>query len=450
MTTLQIELPPKLIPIFTGEARYRCAYGGRGSGKTRSFAKMAAVRGLMHAMGGRDGIVLCAREYMNSLDESSMAEIKAAIASEPWLEANYEVGEKFIRTRLGLPGRVDFKFVGLSKNLNSLKSKALILLCWVDEADPVSAAALEKLRPTVREHGSEIWLTWNPERKGSEVDQRFRNTVRDDQTICEINWRDNPWFPDVLEKERLDDLENNPDQYDHIWEGGYKSVYAGAYYAKHIGQAKADGRIGRVSLEPLMDVLTYHDLAGASDRADAYAIWVCQFVGKEIRLLDHYETEGQSPDFHVTWLRDWCEDHQVKRCRIILPHDGTQVQIDQSWENIWRRASNDDVKFIARTIKNQGKGAAMQRVRAGQLHFSKMWFNEDTTEGGRDALQAYHEKRDEDRGIGLGPNHNWASHSADAFGLMATDYSERKGEQPKPKDRYRRSRNSQGSAWSAV
>ena len=104
MTTLQIELPPKLIPVFSGEARYRGAYGGRGSGKTRSFAKMAAVYGVMFAQNGQDGVIVCAREFMNSLDDSSMAEVKAAIASEPWLQENYEVGEKYIRTKDHLPG----------------------------------------------------------------------------------------------------------------------------------------------------------------------------------------------------------------------------------------------------------------------------------------------------------------------------------------------------------
>ncbi|MEM9584796.1 MAG: phage terminase large subunit [Pseudomonadota bacterium] len=450
MARLEIELPPKLIQVFEGDARYRCAYGGRGSGKTRSFAKMAAVKALIAAFAGRNGIALCAREYMNSLDESSLAEVKAAIASEPWLKQNYEIGEKFIRTRSGLPGRVDFKFVGLSKNLDSIKSKAQILLCWIDEADPVSAAAFEKLRPTVRESGSEIWITWNPERKGSEVDKRFRLTGREDQKICEINWRDNPWFPDVLEGERLDDLEHNPDQYDHIWEGGYKTVYKGAYYAKHLAKAKAEGRIGKVPFEPMMDLLTYHDLAGASDKADAYAMWPLQFVSKEIRIHSYYEAIGQPPEAHVQWLRGYCIDKGAKRCHVILPHDGAHVQINWSWENLWRNASDDQVKFIVRVVKNQGKGAAMQRVLAMQHLFPRTHWNEEETEPGRDALAAYHEKRDDERNIGLGPNHNWASHGSDAIGLMAIDYSERKGERPLPKDKWRRESRAKGSAWSAV
>lgn len=96
---VEIELPPKLVEVFTGAARYRGAWGGRGSGKTRSFALMTAVRAYMYAQAGVSGQILCGREYMNSLEDSSMEEIKQAIASVPWLEAYFEVGEKYIRTK---------------------------------------------------------------------------------------------------------------------------------------------------------------------------------------------------------------------------------------------------------------------------------------------------------------------------------------------------------------
>jgi phage terminase large subunit len=74
---------------------YRGAYGGRGSAKTRSFAKMTAVRAMMWAMEGPKGIILCAREFTNSLADSSFAEVKAAIASEKWLADVFDVGETY-------------------------------------------------------------------------------------------------------------------------------------------------------------------------------------------------------------------------------------------------------------------------------------------------------------------------------------------------------------------
>src|SRR5690606_7819585 len=155
MSVAKIELPPKLIPVFSGPARYRGAHGGRGSAKTRSFAKMTAVRAYMFAEAGISGVMLGAREYMNSLEESSMEEIKQAIRSEPWLDAYFDIGEKFIRTK---NRRVSYVFAGLRHNLDSIKSKARILIAWVDEGENVSEVAWQKLTPTVREFGSEIWV----------------------------------------------------------------------------------------------------------------------------------------------------------------------------------------------------------------------------------------------------------------------------------------------------
>ena len=161
---VQLPIPAKLAPLFTAvNKRYRCSHGGRGSAKTRTFALMTAVKAYQSMMNGESGVVLCAREFMNSLEESSMQEVKQAILSVPWLAANFDIGEKYIRT---IDKSVNYVFCGLRHNLDSIKSKARILLCWVDEAESVSEIAWQKLTPTVREEGSEIWVTWNPERDG--------------------------------------------------------------------------------------------------------------------------------------------------------------------------------------------------------------------------------------------------------------------------------------------
>ncbi|MBN6364303.1 PBSX family phage terminase large subunit [Providencia rettgeri] len=232
MTVARIEIPPKLIPAFEGNYRYRCSHGGRGSAKTRTFALMTAIRGYMAAMNGQSGVILCAREYMNSLEESSMEEVKQAIRSVPWLNDFYELGEKYIRTKCR---SVSYVFAGLRHNLDSIKSKARILIAWVDEAESVSEIAWTKLAPTVREAGSEIWVTWNPERDGSATDKRFRKNPPDNAVVVEMNYDDNPWFPSVLEGERLNDQARlDSATYAWIWEGAYlensdKQVLANKY-----------------------------------------------------------------------------------------------------------------------------------------------------------------------------------------------------------------------------
>jgi len=193
---IEIEIPPKLLPVFDGTADVRGAYGGRGSGKTRTFALMTAIRALKWDSAGRQGMILCGRQFQNSLEDSSLEEIKAAIREHEWLEAFFDIGERYIRTK---SGRIHYSFTGLDRSIDSIKSKSRILLCWVDEAEPVTDEAWTKLIPTLREEDSELWVTWNPESKRSSTHLRFRESRPDPLVkIVEINWRDNPWFPAIL------------------------------------------------------------------------------------------------------------------------------------------------------------------------------------------------------------------------------------------------------------
>ena len=193
---------------------------------------MTAVRAYQLAEAGESGVILCGREFMNSLDESSLEEIKQAIASVPWLAAYFDVGEKYVRTH---NKRIRYIFSGLNRNINSIKSKAKILLCWVDEAEGVGEEAWRKLIPTVREEGSELWITWNRELDGSATDKRFIKDPPDNCIIVEMNHWDNPYFPSTLEQERLSDQRRlDPQTYAHIWEGCYlensdKQVLSGKY-----------------------------------------------------------------------------------------------------------------------------------------------------------------------------------------------------------------------------
>ncbi|HDR1805537.1 TPA: PBSX family phage terminase large subunit [Pasteurella multocida] len=266
MSKTQIAIPPKLIPVFSGNYRYRGSYGGRGSAKTRTFAKMTAVIAYKRAMAGDSGVILCGREFMNSLDDSSLEEIKQAIRTEPFLDDFFEIGEKYIRTKCG---RVSYIFSGLRHNLDSIKSKARILLAWVDEAESVSETAWRKLIPTVREHDSEIWLTWNPEKRDSATDKRFRQFPPDNSVIVEMNYADNPWFPDVLEQERLNDKKRLDDAtYRWIWEGAYLEASEAQIF---------NGKYEELEFKPTQDFNgPYHglDFGFAKDPTAAVKCWV--------------------------------------------------------------------------------------------------------------------------------------------------------------------------------
>jgi phage terminase large subunit len=224
----------------------------------------------------------------------------------------------------------------------------------------------------------------------------------------------------------LDCLRTTPEQYDHIWEGGYATVLEGAYYAQAIAEAKAQKRIGRVSPDPLLTIKLVCDIGGTGAKADAFAMVAEQWVAREIRVLNYYEAVvnyyeavGQPLAAHLNWMRS--QGYTPDRVQIILPHDGSSHDkvYDVSYESAFRDAGYDVV-----VIPNQGKGAAMLRVEAARRLFPSMWFNEATTTGLIEALGWYHEKRDPERNIGLGPEHDWSSNGADAFGLGCVAYEE--------------------------
>ena len=164
-----------------------------------------------------------------------------------------------------------------------------------------------------------------------------------------------------------------------------------------------------------MTYRAFWDIGGTGAKADACSIWVAQFIGREIRLLDYYEAQGQPLATHLQWLRS--TGYGSALC--VLPHDGaTNDRVhDVSFESAIRAAG-----FEVTVIANQGAGAAMKRVEAARRLFPAMWFNTPKCQPGLDALGWYHEKRDESRQIGLGPEHDWSSHGADAFGLAAVAY----------------------------
>jgi phage terminase large subunit len=204
-----------------------------------------------------------------------------------------------------------------------------------------------------------------------------------------------------------------PDQYAHIWEGDYVTVAEGAYYAKALAQARAENRIGVVAADPLQQCRAFWDIGVR----DACSIWVAQFTGQTIKVVDYYEAVGQPLGTHLDWLRS----HGYGSALCVLPHDGAKMDAVSAvrFEDHIRSAG-----FEVQTVENQGKGAALKRVEAGRRLFPRIWFNEATTDGGLQALGWYHEKKDEARNIGLGPEHDWSSHAADAFGLMCIAYEE--------------------------
>lgn len=407
--TLTIPTAEVFAPLLE-PARYKGAWGGRGSGKSHFFGDRLVEDSLYE----KGLLSVCIREVQKTLKDSSKRLIEQKLRDFRLGEAD---GFKVFADCIQTPGDGVIIFQGMQDHTaESIKSLEGFKRAWWEEAQTASKKSLNLLRPTIRTTGSELWFSWNARLKTDPVDVMLRGPeIPTGAKVVQANWRDNPWFNDELEQERQDCLRQQPDQYDHIWEGGYLTVAEGAYFARCLAEAK--DRIGKVSADPLMTIRLFWDLGGRGMKSDATAIWAVQFIGREIRVLDYYEAVGQPLSAHVAWLRS--RGFTPDRASIWLPHDGAPVNpiADASWES-----ALSEIGYDVTVIPNQGAGAAMKRVEAVRRIFPMIWFNEDTTEPGRAALGWYHEKKDEDRNIGLGPEHDWASHGADAFGLMAIAY----------------------------
>ena len=141
-------------------------------------------------------------------------------------------------------------------------------------------------------------------------------------------------------------------------------------------------------------------------------------LGREICLLDYIEGVGQPLGYYAHEMRRRGWNDVI----VYLPHDGVATNniTGKRYIDHWIEAGFE----CGTPIKNTGAGAAMMRIEAARRVFPRCWFNDSTTEAGRDALGYYHERQDEKRSIGLGPEHDWSSHAADAFGYMAIAYEE--------------------------
>lgn len=419
MSKLVIDTAEVFLPLLQ-PARFKGIWGGRGGGKSEFFVDLGIEDALAAPGEMGEGLrMVCIREVQKSLKHSVKSLFERKMSKYGLGEADgFKVFNEVIKT----PGDGLLIFQGMQDHTaDSIKSLDGFHRAWGEEAQGLSKMSLDLLIPTIRwedkKRGliSQIWLSWNPRRKTDAVEFLRSPDLDEDAIVVKAGWQDNPWFPDVLNAARLNTLRMDPDGYDHIWEGGFATVTSGAYFARHLIEAKQQGRIGHVAADPLMEVRAYFDIGGTGAKADATAIWLVQFRGAEIRVLDHYEAVGQPLATHVNWLRE----RGVKT--VVLPHDGATHDrvFSVSYEAAFREAG-----FEAIVIPNQGAGAAKARIEAVRRLFPQIHFNEATTEAGRDALGWYHERKDEKRNIGLGPEHDWASHSSDAFGLMAIAHAQ--------------------------
>lgn len=388
----KLQITEKLEGLFTPR-RYKVMHGGRGGGK--SWAVAAA---LLVLAADRPLRILCAREVQKSMRDSVHRLLKDTIV-RLGLQDFYEVLDTEIR---GANGSM-FLFSGLqSHTVDSIKSFEGVDVVWVEEAHGVSKKSWDVLIPTIRKDGSEIWLTLNPDMDTDETYQRFIATPSPDTWVCEINWRDNPWFPEVLNQERLKAKRSMLlEDYEHIWEGKPRTVAEGAIYRHEIQALYAENRVARVPYDPLLQVHTVWDLGWN----DAMTIGFVQRSPMDVRIIDYIEDSHRTLDWYVAQIERrpyrWGHDY--------LPHDGRtrNFQTGKSTEDLLREMGRKPI-VLAQTSVEEG-------IKAARMLFPRCYFDQDKTSRLLECLKRYRRALHTQTGEPMGPLHDEFSHGSDMF-----------------------------------
>lgn len=371
---------------------------------------MAAVQGYIHGNAGTKGIILCARQFMNSLEDSSLEECKRAIEEEPFLAEYYELGDKYIKSR---DGRIAFAFAGLDRNIASIKSKGRILLCWVDEAEPVTDEAWNTAIPTLREEGTgwnaELWVTWNPKRKAAAVEKRFRKSKDPLVKVVQLNWRDNPKFPALLERTRLKCEKEQPEDYGHIWEGDYYDG-PGMILAKWVAKAARDGRVHNgVFFDPEGAPIEVSSDLGFRDTA---SWWYWQRCPGGFRLLKYEGDSGLDADDWIPRIQESVSSLGGNLGKVWLPHDAKAKTFQSKHTSMEKFISAFGAKHV--DIVPQSK--KLDQISAARDVINRCEFAMDECQDGLDGLEAWEYLWNEELQVfSKEPIHNWASHPSDAF-----------------------------------
>jgi phage terminase large subunit len=389
------EFPDKLQCLFE-PARYKILYGGRGGAKSWGAARALLILGAQRKLR-----IACGREIMKSIADSVHHLLKEQIA-ELGLEGHYKVFDTYISGKNGTL----FTFHGLKTNIASVKSIEGIDIFWAEEAQTIGKTSWDTLIPTIRKEGSEIWITFNPELDTDETYTRFVVNPPTNSVVVKINYKDNPWFPGVLEQERLDCLAKDEDDHDHIWEGNTKQVLDGAIYAKEIRLALKEERLTRVPYDESKPVDTFWDLG----KADCTSIWFAQYIGFEFHIIDFYEGRGHNLAHYLKVLKD----RPYHYGETWLPHDA-QNDLLASERTIERQ-----VRDAGHTVRIAPRVSIAEGINAGRTIFSRCWFDQAKCVEGTNHLKRYCYDVDPDtKQWSKNPKHDEHSHAADAFRYLA-------------------------------
>ena len=401
---------PKWAEFLNDKARYKVAFGGRGSGKSWAFAMMLLLQAAQSPQR-----VLCAREIQRSLKDS-VHQLLTDQIHNMGLSSFYTITDSEIRGKNGSM----FLFAGLKNNtVATVKSFEGVTRCWVEEAQTVSKKSWEILIPTIRAPESEIWVTFNPELDTDETYKRFVVYPPENAIIKKVNWDQNPWFPQVLRDEMEDLKARDMDAYLNVWEGNTRQVLDGAVYANELRKAQEENRIKDVLLDHSVPVSTFWDIGWA----DMTSIWFVQTIpGGEVRVIDFYQDCQKPIDFYTALLQTkgyTYRDHW-------LPHDAEH-------KNMTGKSVKDIMETMGFPVRITPKLSVADGINAARMLLNRCYIDQNKCAEGLQALRHYRYDVDPDtKMFSDKPLHDQHSHAADAWRYAAVALDEKPFDWKKP------------------
>jgi len=390
-------------------ARYKVARGGRGSGKSWSFARAILLR-----CAQQKTRVLCTREIQKSIQQSVHQLLTDQIESLG-LTGIFEV----LQTEIRGPHGSCIYFSGLSDiTATALKSFEGVDICWCEEAQAISAKSWKTLTPTIRKEGSEIWVTYNPELETDATHEMFVTSPPPDCVNVLLNYNDNPYFPAVLEAERVHaEATMRVDDYRHTWLGMCKPAVDGAIYFDAMSQSIAGGRIRKVPHDGSLKTHVVFDLG----MADSMTLILVQKVASEVRVIHYIEGNQRIlADYSAELKSLRLDDQPMNWGNIYLPHDGFHVR---------HQSGKDDATIL------QGLGWSVEKVPSTSINsgidrlrelFPRIYFDKERTARLVECLKRYRWNISAKTGEAVRPLHDEYSHGADVaryLGLVADQLS---------------------------
>jgi len=386
---------PEKLGALWRPSRFKVIYGGRGSGKSWGVARALLALGMEKPLR-----ILCTRETQKSLRESVHTLLRDQVRLLG-LERFYEVNKETIR---GVNG-TQFVFTGLADHtVDTLKSYEGVDIAWIEEGQSVSEYSWQILLPTIRKDDSEIWVTFNPELDTDATWQMFIAQTPPSTVLIEMNWRDNPWFNQVMNDERLHARRTmNETDYLWIWEGRCKPAIQGAIYASELAELQKDGRCGDYPPDAFEPLHAIFDLGWN----DSTAIIIAQKKLSKLLVVDYLEGDHQTLDWYSTQLR--AKPYQIQD--IYLPHDGAAADIRGPSPERILQGLRWNVHVLERADVEHG-------IRETKMAFRSVFINAKPCARLIECLKRY--RRNIPRGTGepANPLHDEYSHGADAFRYM--------------------------------